>query len=248
MRLASLLGLIRSAAIYLGRPDRVRAQARFYADLLPRGALAFDVGAHLGSRTRALRRAGMRVVALEPQKPFWHVLRATLPRDVVVLRSAAGAAPGLATLFVSPRYPTVSTLSSGFQQDVASLPTFRPVRWSAQQQTQVTTLDALSKTYGPPTYIKIDVEGHEAEVLAGLSVAVPFISIEIIPGLTERAASALDRIMALGAYRFNVARGEEGTFVFDDWTDRASLDQWIAALRASDKPCDVYARLFRSDA
>lgn len=234
--------------IYMARPDLVRAQARFYAELLPKGALAFDVGAHLGSRTRALRRAGLRVVALEPQKPFWHVLRATLPRDVVVLRSAAGAAPGQATLFVSPRYPTVSTLSSGFQQDVASLPTFQPVRWSAKQQTEVTTLDALSKTYGLPTYIKIDVEGHEAEVLAGLSVAVSYISIEVIPGLTERATLALDRINALGAYRFNVARGEEGAFVFDDWTDRASLDQWIGALQAGDKPCDVYARLDTGDA
>lgn len=241
-RLAACLGIARSIAIYLGRPDRVRDQARFYAGFLSPGELAFDVGAHLGNRSRALRRAGLRVVALEPQVAFWRLLKLTLPRDVVLIPAAASRAPGRAVLHVAPRFPTVSTLSDGFRDEAAALPTFAPVRWSAEQETEVTTLDALIAQHGLPAYVKIDVEGHEAEVLEGLSQPVPYVSIEIIPGLVARAAAALDRLDALGRYRFNVARGEEGAFLFDDWLDRASLDAWIAALPPGAKPCDVYAR------
>ena len=241
--IAATLGLARSAAIYLVRPDRVRAQARFYAALLPPGALAFDIGTHMGNRTRALRRAGLRVVALEPQAAFWRILRTTLPRDVTVLCAAAGERPGRATRYVAPRHPTVSTLSAGFRKDAVRLPTFGAVRWSARQEVEVTTLDALIAAHGLPAYIKIDVEGHEAEVLAGLSRPVRFVSIEVIPGLTTRASAALDRLDALGTYRFNPVRGEAGTFLFGDWISRAALDRWIASLPPGAKPCDVYARL-----
>lgn len=241
-RLAAAMGLARSVAIYACRPDRTRAQARFYAGLLPPGALAFDIGAHMGNRTRALRRAGARVVALEPQHACWRVLRATLPGDVTLIRAAAGAEAGHGVLHVAPRHPTVSTLSTGFVEDTRSVPGFGQVRWSRTEETPVTTLDALIAAHGRPDYVKIDVEGFEAEVLAGLSGPVPLVSIEVIPGLVPRSESALDRLCALGFYRFNVARGEDGAFLFPDWIGRDRLVGWLSALPPGDKPCDVYAR------
>ncbi|MDJ0993869.1 MAG: FkbM family methyltransferase [Dinoroseobacter sp.] len=241
-RLATTAGLIRSAAIYLCRPDRTRAQARFYASLLAPGDLAFDIGAHMGNRSRALHKAGARVVAVEPQVPFHRILRATLPTDVVLIKAAAGAQEGEATLHVAPRFPTVSTLSTDFQADASDLPGFGQVRWSEHQKTPVTTLDALITAHGTPHYIKIDVEGHEAEVLAGLTAPVTLISIEVIPGLHTRAKAAFDQLAKIGPYLFNVARGEEGAFLFDRWMDRAALDSWIRHQPAGAKPCDVYAR------
>lgn len=241
-RLADIAGLVRSIAIYLGRPDRTRAQARFYARLLSPGDLTFDIGAHMGSRSRALVKAGARVVAVEPQDACLKVLRATLPRAVTLVPMAVGAAPGRAELLVAPRHPTVTTLSAGFRRDAAALPGFGHVEWSDRQETEVTTLDALIAAHGVPAYVKIDVEGHEAEVLAGLSQPVALVSLEVIPGLIPRAATAFDRLEALGRYRFNVARGEEAAFLFDDWQDRAALTQWLTGLPPGSKPVDVYAR------
>ena len=45
----------------------------------------------------------------------------------------------------------------------------------------VTTLDALIARFGVPAFIKIDVEGAEPDVLAGLSHAVPVLSFEYLP-------------------------------------------------------------------
>lgn len=242
-RLAVLAGLVRSLAIYLGRPDRTRAQARFYATLLRPGDLAFDIGAHMGNRSRALVQAGARVVALEPQTICLRVLRLTLPRAVVLVPRAVGATPGTARLQVAPRHPTVTTLSTGFRQEAAALPGFGHVDWSATQEVEVTTLDALIAAHGVPAYIKIDVEGHEAEVLAGLSQPVALVSLEVIPGLVHRFEAAVDRLQVLGDYRFNVARGEEAAFLFDDWLGRSALVDWLTGLPPGSKPCDVYARL-----
>ena len=70
------LGLARSLAIYYAVPLRARQLRRFYASFVKEGALAFDIGAHVGSRVRTWRSLGARVVAVEPQPIFARTLRA----------------------------------------------------------------------------------------------------------------------------------------------------------------------------
>ena len=54
----ALAGLARSLVIYRARPWRAAALARFYRGLVGPGDLAFDIGAHVGNRSRALVAAG----------------------------------------------------------------------------------------------------------------------------------------------------------------------------------------------
>ena len=77
--LRSWAGLARSLVIYRARPWRSPRLARFYRGIVAPGDLAFDIGAHAGNRTRALLRAGARVVALEPQRLFHAFLARDLP-------------------------------------------------------------------------------------------------------------------------------------------------------------------------
>ena len=73
---------------------------RFYGAFLGPGDVGFDVGAHVGSRVRAWRALGARVVAVEPQPDFARILRLFFGRDsgVTIVPKALGAQPGTARL------------------------------------------------------------------------------------------------------------------------------------------------------
>ena len=241
--LRSRAGLARSLVIYRARPWTIARLARFYRGIVAPGDLAFDIGAHAGNRTRALLAAGARVVALEPQALFHDFLRRDLPAGVTLVRAAVGAHPGTARLAISRLHPTVSSLAPGFAERMASAPGFAHVRWDAEEEVAVTTLDALVAAHGLPRFVKIDVEGYEAEVLAGLSRPVPWVAFEALPAAPAAARACVARLAALGPYAFNLVTGERPAFALPAWLDAADFAPALAAHAAAGRPGDVYARL-----
>ena len=241
--LSRAAGLARSLALYHGIPFRARRLARLYAPFLAPGALAFDVGAHTGNRVRAFRRLGARVVAVEPQPDFVRLLAALHGRDpqVVVVAAAVGAAPGEARLFVSERTPTVTTLSAEWARQVGADPSFRGVSWSPGERVPVTTLDALVAAHGRPDFVKLDVEGFEAEALAGLSMPVPALSFEYVAAARDVALACVDRLAALGRYEFNWSAGERQRLAAPRWLEPDAIRAVLRTVAAGSG--DVYARL-----
>ncbi len=182
--LKRLLGFTRSLVIY-HNPATRWAWPRFYREILQPGDIAIDVGAHVGTRTRAMRAAGTRVIAFEPQPLFARFLRLTLPHDIVLVEAAAGATESMAVMAVSSRHPTVSSLQSDFVDRATDATGFDHVRWDRSERVSMVTLDSIIARHGQPACIKIDVEGFEIETLAGLSTPPAMISVEYLPAFAD---------------------------------------------------------------
>lgn len=238
------MGLLRSLVVYW-RPGRQRALRRMYAPLVGQGDLVFDIGAHLGDRSAAFAALGAKVVALEPQPRVVRWLQRLVGKNprITVRSEAVGRASGVAHLAVSRRHPTVSTLSEEWRGRVTRTnPGFRSVRWDEAVEVPVVTLDELIATYGVPRFCKIDVEGFEAEVLAGLSQPVPALSLEFVSGDLDAAIACVHALQDLGDYEFNAIAGERRSFVLQRWCAPEEMVAWFGGGAGGLSSGDLYAR------
>ena len=239
----ALAGVFRSLRLYRGDDARHAAMDRLHARFLRPGDLAFDVGAHVGDRVASFRRLGARVVALEPQPLCHRALRLLHGRDpgVTLLRQAAGAARGRIEFLVNRANPTVSTAAPDFVAAAAGAAGWEGQVWDGRIEVEVTTLDALIARYGTPRFVKIDVEGFEAQVLRGLSVALPALSFEFTTIQRAAAEVCIDLVAGLGPCRFDAALGESQRFEFGEPVDAAGLKSWLRALPHAANSGDIYA-------
>ena len=232
-------------AIYHGIAGRQRRMRKLYAGFVGADDLVFDIGAHAGNRARAFASLGCRVVAIEPQPDFARLLRALFARTpaVTVAEAAVSSAPGRATLMLSERTPTVTTLAPEWRDARAREPGFKGVQWNRRLDVETTTLDQLIARFGTPAFVKIDCEGSEAPILEGLRQAVPAISFEYLPWTPEEAESCVARLLALGPYQFNWSVGETFQFASSCWLSGRELLAALLTPEAQRRAGDVYARI-----
>jgi FkbM family methyltransferase len=243
-RAGRVSGLLRSLAIYHAIPLRQRRLRRFYAQFLSPGALVFDIGAHAGNRTRAFAAMGCRIVAVEPQPDFARLLRLLFARSpmVEVIEAAVGSEPRHTPLYISERTPTVTTIAAPWQESRSREPDFSGVRWDRRIDIQTTTLDLLIERFGMPAFVKIDVEGSEPSVLAGLSRPVRSLSFEYLPRALDYARACATRLRALGPYQFNWSAGESYRLATERWMTAVELSAALETTDAQRGTGEVYAR------
>jgi FkbM family methyltransferase len=236
-------GITRSLITYYGPFWRRRRMEAFYRQFLRAGDLAFDIGAHVGNRVRVFRRIGARVIAVEPQPDFVGLLRRLYGRDpdVTIEGSGVAAGSGEGKLHLSSRTPTVSTFADSWMNDVQADRRFQRIRWDTVISVPLVTLDTLIARYGEPQFCKIDVEGFEHEVLNGLSQPISALSFEYIPVAVTRAIACIERITALGDYRYRHSRVETHRWAGDDWLTPKAMIEILHAFPSNDRSGDVYA-------
>lgn len=136
-----------------------RRLSRHVAGILRPGDVAFDVGSHLGYFGILMGTVvgdGGKVVCFEPDPGLHDALednvarnRSLIPAEVEVARLAVGAARGT-TSFEAGGHSTRGRLSD-----------------SGGVEVEVLTLDDAVARFGTPRFVKVDVEGHELDVLQG---------------------------------------------------------------------------------
>jgi FkbM family methyltransferase len=226
--------------------EEVEARARdtFYSSLLPKPGLIFDVGANVGNRTASFRRLGHRVIAIEPQAKCYEELSRIHGADpqVVLVKKAIGRNPGTATMLVS-NISAISTLSRDFIAATSTSGRFDGVTWENSESVEVTTLDLLIAEHGEPDFVKIDVEGFEAEVIAGLSRPLKLISLEWTPELTGVIRDCVARLGALGPIEFNISWEESMRMSRSTWFDGNLLDAILETMQGETYLfADIYIR------
>ena len=215
---------------------------RLYGNFVRPGDLVFDVGAHVGDRVASFHRLGARVVAVEPQPSMVRTLRLFYGRSksVVIEALAVGREPGRTRMLINVDNPTVSSISPAFVEAAHDAPGWEGQRWSETIDVAVITLDALIAKHGVPAFIKLDVEGFEAEALSGLSLAVRAVSFEFTTIQRDVGLACIERCAAMGYARFNAALGESQTLI-GDWMNAQDIARWLTELPQAANSGDIYA-------
>jgi len=238
-------GVARSLRIYYGDRRRRTAMEALYGRFVKPGDLVFDVGSHVGDRVAAFRRLGARVIAVEPQPALARTLRLIYGRDraVIIESVAVGRTTGTVELRLNLDNPTVSTASADFVRAAHGARGWEGQAWTKSIRVPMMTLDALIARHGRPGFIKIDVEGFEAEVLGGLTQPTAALSFEFTTIQRETALACVERCRTLGYTRFDAALGESQTLVHGSWIAPREIARWLANLPDEANSGDVYAAL-----
>jgi len=205
-----------------------------------KGDLVFDVGANVGNRVEVFLSLGARVVAVEPLPDRARELRDTFGRLCVVVEKGLAASTGTVPLRRGGT-DVLSTMSERFIEATRVSGRFREETWEPPVAVAVTTLDALIAEHGMPRFTKIDVEGYEPQVLAGLSSPLPALSFEYACEVADNAACCITRLETLASYTYSFSFAE--TMELGPWMEPSEILPWIAD--RTDDPLDwgdIYAR------
>jgi FkbM family methyltransferase len=212
---------------------RRKRRLEFYSAFIQSGDLVFDVGAHLGNYSEALRDVGATVVAIEPDPRNAKILRKRLQSEYVRIEQCAlGRTEGTAKLRIAFDRDDVSTLSDQWAENTNA-------HWQGTVQVHVRTLDSIASDYGIPKYVKVDAEGYDAEVLRGMSFRPQIVSFEFLSRDLKIAQACIE---LLREWSFNIVIEERSRFELSRWVNGDEILAAILALSGSVVYGDVFAR------
>ncbi len=245
MNVKELFGWWLSKILYESNPFKKARSKLFYSQFIQKDDLCFDVGAHLGDRSSAWVTLGAKVVGIEPQPKFSAYLAKKFKDADNYINEQVGVGPeeATATMYISSLFPTLSTLSSKEWRQQINDATPLTISYDQTITIDVTTLDNLIIKYGLPSFIKIDVEGYESEVLKGLNHKIKCLSFEVLNLKDNVLENCLEKLVALNYTKFNYSKQETFKMSFDDWVDADTVKQYIYGFGDKLVSGDIYASI-----
>jgi FkbM family methyltransferase len=216
----------------------------FYEQFIQPNDICFDIGAHVGSRTRVflLLKASL-VVAVEPNPKCIESMQRKFQgnKHVDIIQKGLGESIGTAQFWISS-FPKMSSMSPEWIKVVGKKWDYT---WDTSITVEITTLDALIEQFGEPHFCKIDVEGFELEVLKGLSCPLKNLSFEYNPRFLETTKACISYLEGLGTYEYNYSVAEYLELAISEWVSSQELSEILSDPSIPDWSGDIYARLRR---
>lgn len=210
---------------------------RLYAEFVQPNDLVFDIGANVGAHTKVFLRLGAKVIAVEPQRLCVAALRRSFGDQVTTVNAAVSSEKGSCLLRSTSL--TVATLSDDFIRHTTESGRFgNNVLWPGKETVHTVTFDALVARYGIPDFTKIDVEGHEASVLKGLSQILPALSLEFHPEMLDEATQSIRKLEELARYSYSISLASN--YTLGPWMTASAMLKFLGTAKGRG---DVYARL-----
>jgi hypothetical protein len=145
---------------------------------------------------------------------------------------AVSSKAGIAELHMADR-TDVSTL------DIQWIQRIKTAKWQTTVPVQVRTLDSLANQYGIPSYVKVDAEGHDFDVLCGMSFEPSIVSFEFHPADFLAARDCVERLKRRS---FNFVIEEQSQFELKSWVNAKQILAIVSTLPSYIEYGDIFAR------
>jgi FkbM family methyltransferase len=240
-------GRVYTRLLHPGISRQAEEAKQYYKQVLPEtGGTVFDIGANVGDLSAVFLSMGFTVVACEPDAVNFTILKARFSgyKNIYLLQKAVAHQNGAAILYQSAAHGgSLSTLSIKRKQQLDGVTDEEgTIRFDQPMQIGTISLDEMIESYGWPCFIKIDVEGYEQEVLAGLTQPVPLLSFEAnLPEFLKETMACLNMLKALDNQAVYNASTDDLTLVFDQFQSFEIFFAWFK--QQEGKYAEIFCRM-----
>lgn len=230
---------LRAPAVSAAYKAAREIEEEFYTGLFRQHGVhtVFDIGGNCGDKTSVFLSAGsLRILLIEPD-PHWskiHQWRFQRDHRVTTCECAVSSSNGTAVLQrFSPGSP-LNTLEHRWVDAIGSRNgRFEPQSLKDSTEVQAFTVDALANRYWLPDYCKVDVEGHELEVLRGIQKLPRLLSLEFnLPEFENELTECLSLVSSRWpASSLNFVTEYGRGFELVTWRDCGGLLRALSAMK-----------------
>lgn len=185
--------------------DILKREDKFFTNLLrllkDKTSPIFDIGSNVGWVSKTFLRFSNKVVAVEPDKFCQEVLmnRFGKTKAFTLISKAVSNEESSKAFFIQESGSALNTLSDKWRIELeAGFLKKKYLFKSKKVIVPTTTIDLLIDKHGLPSLAKIDVEGHELEVIKCLNQPIPLIVFEAnLPSFLEETEQIIETLKML---------------------------------------------------